>query len=604
MGKLREELWPWTEQPQEAVGLAAGVRAVHAAIGRDPFNIAAQVPEVIVGAVSVSTTIAGTALDPTTTSGRRIACGAPDSTDFTIVAQIVPASVTGNQQILALDSSAGTVVRRFQLRSTGSTLDLYRFNTAASFFSTSITSALAIGLPATIVAVSRGLNFALYCNDLSASASMTGAASSWDSSLAVQATWFERITGGAAADHGSHRSCLRVVLPYALDDDEARSIAHNPWQLFAPRSIWVPQAGITGGLIAGLAAEVDAAYALALSKAAAYGIAAETDSALALAFTKMLATGQASETNAALALDLSALSGVNVGQAEESDTALSPSLTKIVPAGLASEIDTALPRPLARTLPTGQAEETDTAQALALSKRLTTGRADEVDEALPVALGAFSLGIAQETDTAFALPLTSIAQARQDSGGRRRKRRNSLIGFKPPQDEATPNLVPEVEAPATPGALIVVDPMPPVPSALAPGLRDPLPPAPAATTSALAAPIAPILAAVMDAAGRAAPKPAAEPPVAPAPDVPPQPDSLSPKVEALEAAIAQRVRAFDEAIREVNELAQQLHAEHERRLDQMTSAMGDLKREQARLAKVIENQRRAMILLQELQDPV
>lgn len=148
------------------------------------------------------------------------------------------------------------------------------------------------------------------------------------------------------------------------------------------------------------------------------GLAAETDTAYALALTKILTAGLASETDTALGPVLSNLGGgITVGAAEETDTALPLALRKILAAGVASETDSAQAVALRRALATGLAAESDSALSLALRKLLTTGRADEVDTALDMTLGSFSIGIAAETDTAFALDLISIQPAGPSEGG-------------------------------------------------------------------------------------------------------------------------------------------------------------------------------------------
>lgn len=239
----------WSRQPQRPGRLAAGVTAVHAAVGDIGYNSALLLPESIVGAVGAAGTAAGRGFDPTTTTGRRILCAAPGGSSWTIITRIVPVSLTGSQQILTLDSSSSPTVRQFQFGSNGTSLDFVRFNTAASAFSVSIASALQVGTPTTIVATSEGLSFALYAGNARASGTMTGTASSWTAGLVVQATWFERISAGSATAHGSHISLMRAVLPYALPPGLAADIAAStsPWDfIFAPRRIWVPQAAISG----------------------------------------------------------------------------------------------------------------------------------------------------------------------------------------------------------------------------------------------------------------------------------------------------------------------------------------------------------------------
>lgn len=396
-----------SRQPPAPTNLAPGVRAVHAAIGARRLNIASGTPEVVTGDVGYAVSAAGAALNPTTTAGRRVDCDAPNSTSFTIITVIVPASVTGTQMILALDSTAGPAVRRFQLRSNGTALEFIRFNTVPSAFIATASAALSIGRPTTVVAVTDGSAASIHTDATAApgTVTITGTPTSWDSGLAVGATWFERMSNGTANEHGSHLSLLRVVLPYALTSEQAAAVARNPWgALFEPRRILVPVATAGGAttVAVGIVTETDTAQTVAAAQRRVVGQAVETDSAQALAAAQARAIGLAIESDAALALT-SAQRRV-IGLVAETDAAQAISAGAAKAIGLITEADQSLPLAIAGGIPVGQAAESDLARPVAALSGTAVGQAAEADAALVIAAAQRrQVGIAIEADSSLAL---------------------------------------------------------------------------------------------------------------------------------------------------------------------------------------------------------
>lgn len=145
---------------------------------------------------------------------------------------------------------------------------------------------------------------------------------------------------------------------------ELNGYSSNPWQLFAPRSIWVPVSAGGGGSTGpvGLATEADAAQVLAGKQLRALGLATETDAAQTLAGKQIRALGLATETDSALALAGQQLRAV--GLSTETDAALALSASAGDSVGLAAESDTAFALAAVQKLLTGAAQEVDTALTL------------------------------------------------------------------------------------------------------------------------------------------------------------------------------------------------------------------------------------------------
>lgn len=268
-------------------------------------------------------------------------------------------------------------------------------------------------------------------NDLRGS--INGGPVALDSTLATPTPTNPNSTFRLGSDSaGTNRADVLVshvaIINRAVSDDELRALSLNPWgRLLEPRSIWVPVTAGGGGaqtvaigqatetdtaqafaavvnVIAaiGQASEADTAQALASAQSQAIGQAAETDSAQAFAGAQAAAIAQAAETD--LAQPLQANQAASIGQAQETDVAQAVTYSAPGAIAQAQETDEAQPLQANQALTIGQATETDFAQALTYVSGTAIGMALEIDTA-----GAFSaqqaaaIGQASETDLAQAL---------------------------------------------------------------------------------------------------------------------------------------------------------------------------------------------------------
>lgn len=206
----------------------------------------------------------------------------------------------------------------------------------------------------------------------------------------------------------------------ALSAAEVQRLASDPFGMFRPwyesfPAVLTPAAGNT--IAVGLVTETDTALPLESAKAKAVGLASETDTAQPLESAKTRAAGLAQETDTALGVTGSAAH--EVGLASELDTALALAAHKTQTVGLASESDSALALTGRKTLAAGLAAESDVALPLTAEKAITIGIAAELDVALPLALIAKTqlVGLAVETDTAFAVTVAGGAPAKFPGGG-------------------------------------------------------------------------------------------------------------------------------------------------------------------------------------------
>jgi hypothetical protein len=138
-----------------------------------------------------------------------------------------------------------------------------------------------------------------------------------------------------------------------------------------------------GGTPVGLAAEADAALAVAAARRLAVGLSSEADSPLAATIARARAAGLAAEADSALAATIARVRAVGVSA--ESDAALALGTQLVVALGLAGETDAALAATIARARALGLASESDTAAAVASARILALALAGESDAALALA---------------------------------------------------------------------------------------------------------------------------------------------------------------------------------------------------------------------------
>lgn len=195
---------------------------------------------------------------------------------------------------------------------------------------------------------------------------------------------------------------LALLWNRPLSVTEVKEVSANPWQIFAPRSIWIPVSAGGGPTPVTAATETDTALTLSATQIKATGTATETDTAQALAAKQIAATGIALEADVALALTPKQIKAVGVAIETDTALALSPGASNAV--GTAAEIDTALALTGKQIRAVGLATETDTALALPLVQAHPVGVATEADVAFALtAVQRMLTGIALETNTALAL---------------------------------------------------------------------------------------------------------------------------------------------------------------------------------------------------------
>lgn len=382
---------PWTSQPQEAVGLNHEVFAGTGRIGSwitsglNPTVIDGRNAALVssnIGTMSAGVGQGGLGIEGTASSSEQRLSDAHfgiGSTDYWL-------QITFEQRGYRSLGSGINVLGGYGTGWGVSGAWLYQFSDnklAATMDGTSTTIAMAVALPngthtATLFSIGTTAYFYVdgqligtttKSTPSEISATRLNLCSDIASSNALR-TWNGRV-------YGAHFGIGTLSQAWAA------FASANPWQLFAPRSIWVPVSAGGGGPTPA-------------------GTATETDASLTLSGVQLRAVGQAAETDAAQALV--AVQIASTGRADETETALALTPVQITVAGLASETDTALALDAGAASAAGIALETDAALALAAVQIAATGTATEVDTALALTgLAGTAPGIASETDTAFAL---------------------------------------------------------------------------------------------------------------------------------------------------------------------------------------------------------
>ena len=245
---LREILLPWDSQPQEVAQLSdrwAG-RVVFAAVGDSIINLATGIPEPFSGVAAGNAGIgpAGLWIGGSGSFPRGLATR---TQDFTVLAVAEPFSVSAFQMHLCCDSGSGAG-RVLQFRTNSSSAEFIRFNTSVAAFTASAAGALTIGVPSTTVGVSRGLTIEVHSHSpvtgyRFGSATMTGTPQTYNDPGGTANEWWIR---NRSNDASSCRYYLRAIISGPVSMAEAQELSANPWQLFAPRRIWVPQSASAG----------------------------------------------------------------------------------------------------------------------------------------------------------------------------------------------------------------------------------------------------------------------------------------------------------------------------------------------------------------------
>lgn len=242
-------LWPdgyEGRQPQDTyqIDTSLGVN-IAAAVSRGNYDIAAQVFRLVSGALPLAVTAGGIGLKNTGSSTNYLTIPAPigAGTVFAVLAVYVPNTATGTHLICDADNSATD--RDFQLRQNGTAVEFIRFNTTPSAVTASVSGALKIGAPTTILAISDGVNVTLYAGSGIGTATITGSPSSWTCS----GEWLSRSSNHTGTPLGTNGSlCLGAYITGAVPPATAKILVSNPWQMFvAPVDVGWPIAASVGG---------------------------------------------------------------------------------------------------------------------------------------------------------------------------------------------------------------------------------------------------------------------------------------------------------------------------------------------------------------------
>ncbi len=240
----REILLPWVSQPQEAVDIASQWR--DDLLFAHTFISAKD----ILGGIWTSTgspsnVVNGHGLGVghnssyylTSTESGRLLPNAPECS-WLFVGTVTTSTTqyaVGGFGDLGLDTA------RVQFDSYNGTLRSIFVNTAGSAASAA-SSAYANGTPvAAVFSVSAGKVPSVYVRGIkSAGSAGTGTVGTY---TGVRIGAIAKLNSLA---HASQESNLHAAFRRALTDSEALALCDNPWQIFAPRRIWVPVSAASG----------------------------------------------------------------------------------------------------------------------------------------------------------------------------------------------------------------------------------------------------------------------------------------------------------------------------------------------------------------------
>lgn len=261
------------------------------------------------------------------------------TSSFSILAVVEFASSGSFGAILDRDLNT---LRSFQLRrTTTSTIELIRFNTAvSSVISATTVGTVPINTPTAIVAVVRGLNHAVYLGKETARAAITGTPQVFDGVLGLAASWggTSGTSGYPASPKLNGKLYAYAALPYALSEHEAQAMAQSPAamyeRLYGRRQIIVPVAAAAGGgtsLTLADASHAHAADNVVLTTATTLAVAdcthAHAVDSITLTVDSLLAVADATHSHAADNIVLVAGSVLTVADATHTHAADALALT-------------------------------------------------------------------------------------------------------------------------------------------------------------------------------------------------------------------------------------------------------------------------------------
>lgn len=239
---------PWTSQPPQGTPATKDFAVYHAAIGGTFFDSALGTHEdTATGTAFTSGAFGEFGSHEAPGAAPQTVCVAQPGSVFVILAVIKAGSLSGVQQIIALDPSASpSGLRTFQFRTNDANVDFIRFNTAASPFTASAALGLSAGQSGCVLAWSNGLSFGLITPGGAASDTMTGTPKPWGDAQGY-ARWFSRRTTGVN-DPSTHGTYLRAVVDDPGTPEGRHALWRNPWRVFEPLELAVPYEAAGGGL--------------------------------------------------------------------------------------------------------------------------------------------------------------------------------------------------------------------------------------------------------------------------------------------------------------------------------------------------------------------
>lgn len=246
MGAYSRILLPWDSQPQEAVELnpAIPLRAEFCFLGSNPpFDFASNRGWTIASAATQKTGPAGRAIDFGGTAGAVSRTGTSTALQTRCTFVIVATRTANNPFAFIARFSGSNASFSFGCNDAGGINSGIVKGGVVGLATISIP----VNVPHIIVASHRQDTGEYYCiaRPLDAAGVLSVSATDTNASTASNGTVQLNPNGGANTFAGE------VALAYGsfdfLPEQVGRELLSNPWQLFSPRSIWVPVSTASGG---------------------------------------------------------------------------------------------------------------------------------------------------------------------------------------------------------------------------------------------------------------------------------------------------------------------------------------------------------------------
>lgn len=170
----------------------------------------------------------------------------PDGYTATQVVIFEPARLTNDEAVVGMDDSGlGRNYTFFVATASGDPFYAgVRSDTNAAANAISGASGAALGVPMTIAAqYESSARRSVWINGIRRAQNTTTVASVLTPNFVSYGAGYKSSVAQAGT---TGRIYMAAQWSRCLSDNELQSVCNNPWQLFAPRRIWVPQAAITG----------------------------------------------------------------------------------------------------------------------------------------------------------------------------------------------------------------------------------------------------------------------------------------------------------------------------------------------------------------------